>query len=286
MIQFSAKGRKKDFGDLGDDSSDGSDSISPGSVSSGLTSGFDFSTPSFTSTSTASGSTAATPSSGTKGSSSSGSGSSSSSNPLTSLAGGLLGTSGVCGSCGSAANTAANNEKAALAAKYPLQTCTTPPTAACTAFNAQQTALQNQEFNAWQAAQDLQTGATLSASDKTALSSVNVLASNFMATHPQYANMTLAQIFAADPTDFDAIYAQMQQQYPLLQGIDPATALAMSPAISGMTLQQLVTRTANLSAGATSPLASTSGGGGTMTVALLAAVAAGVLLFIKGRSNN
>lgn len=164
-------------------------------------------------------------------------------------AGGVTGSMGSMCGCANADAAAAANKKAQLAQQYPQQSCGTPPNPACVASNAQMQALSDNEFTAWQKAQDAQTAASLSPTDKANFAAVNVAATKLLAMDPDSGNMTLSQIETTYPGDFAQVYSMLQAQFPFLQNVPAATALAMNPSMANMTLNQLIQRTATLSQG-------------------------------------
>lgn len=192
--------------------------------------------------------------------------------------GGGLGS--LCG-CANKDKQAEDAKKQELSQKYPLRDCGPTPTQECITFNQQQLARQKAEYDAWQAAKDAQVGAALPVSDKQNFATVNALARQLKAQHPETGSMTLAQIYKTYPDDFDKIYAQLQQVYPFLKNIDPATALAMNPDIANMTLDQLITKTAALSGGLSGVVSGSKAGGGAALGILALAAGAAILLFKK-----
>lgn len=197
--------------------------------------------------------------------------------PTTSMITQALGS--LC-DCANKDKDAEAKKKAELQKKYPLRDCGPNPTAACTAYNEQMKKLQDQEFTAWQAAKDAQTGAALPPSDQQRFAFVSTLAKQLKAAHPEAGSMTLSQIYKTYPDDFDRIYEQLKQQFPFLKNLDPATALAMNPGIAGMTLDQLIAKTSALSNGLAG---SSSGSSSAAGIGMLAAAGAAVLLLLKLR---
>lgn len=163
------------------------------------------------------------------------------------VAGGPAGGS-MCGACGSANQQAKNNQKAAMAQKYPILTCL-PGDSACEAYNAKQLGMQQAGYDSWYKSYTTQVSAQMSPQDKQRLAAVAQLAQQMKKLHPDTANMTLSQAAAAYPADFQAAYAQVQTQYPFLQGIDYKTALAMSPAIANQTLDSIISDATAMSSG-------------------------------------
>lgn len=214
---------------------------------------------------------------GTGGSSSSGSKSGGSSSG-SSGSGGITGSLGSMCGCASNDAAAAAAKKAQLAQQYPQQNCGTTPVAACTAANAQMQALSDSEFAAWQQAQDATTAANLSPTDKANFATINSLAQALLVQDPPAGAMTLNQIETTYPNDFAAVYTALQAQFPFLQNVPAATALAMNPTLGAMTLNQLIQRSGTLSLG-TTPTAQT--GNSMLLIAGVGVAALGVALFSK-----
>jgi hypothetical protein len=193
--------------------------------------------------------------------------------------GGLLG-SDLCG-CANKDEEAEQAKKDELETKYPTRDCGPNPTAACTAYNAQQLASRDAEFKAWQAAKDAEVADALPMADKEKFAFAAELAKEMRARHPEAGNMKLSELYKRYPDDFDQIYAQLSTKYPILKTIDAETALAMSPAIANMTLDEIIAKTTAMSGGSRSTGSSGAGTAAGIGIGLLALV--GGFFWLKSR---
>ncbi len=184
----------------------------------------------------------------------------------------------LCG-CANKDKQAEGNKKNELQELYPTRDCGPNPSAVCTAYNLEQLRKRDAAFNDWKASKDMDTGAEMAPSDVDKIRMVNGLAKGLKAKRPDVGNMTLAQVYAKYPNDFEQIYAQIQQKYPMFKNIPAAMALAMSPALSGMTVDQLITQTDNILKGASSSGSKSGASAMGVTGGLGIAAVAGVALF-------
>lgn len=195
------------------------------------------------------------------------------------VTGGLMGSE-LCG-CANKDEEAEKAKKDELAEKYPTRDCGPNPTAACLAYNAKQITLRDQEFALWKEAKDAQVSDALPAEDKEKFAFAAELAKEMKARHPEAGSMTLSEIYKRYPDDFDAVYAKLGEKYPLLKTIDPETALAMSPSIASMTLDELIAKTTAMSGGMAG--AGGSGAGTAMGLGLGLLALVGGFFWIKSR---
>lgn len=193
----------------------------------------------------------------------------------------------ICG-CANKDNAASANKKAELAKTYPTTDCGPNPTAACTAFNAQQIATQQSEYDKWKKAQDLNTGATMPPSDLEKIALVNALGKKMLALHPDTGNMTIAQIALKYPDDFHKLYDEVKAAYPTLKNLPPETALAMGPSVASRTLNDLISQTDTILEGgqssanpASRKIASASSSSMGMIAGIGAAAIAALVLFTR-----
>jgi len=184
------------------------------------------------------------------------------------MGGGAAG-GGMCGACGSADEKAEEDKKKELVSKYPLRQCSSPPTPDCLAYNKKMTELQEQEFNSWKAAKDEAVGETMNPDERQKFGFVSQLAQKLKAAHPEAGDMTLSEIRKIYPDDFDKIYEQLKTQFPFLKAIDADTALAMSPSIAKMTLDELINKTSAISGMGAGPSRSSGMAAGVGIIALL-----------------
>ena len=195
-------------------------------------------------------------------------------------ASGLMGGD-LCG-CANKDEEAEAAKKQELTEKYPTRDCGPNPTAACLAYNAKQITLRDQEFAMWQNAKDAQVADALPMAEKEKFAFAAELAKEMKARHPEAGGMKLSEIYKRYPDDFDAIYAQLSAKYPLLKTIDAETALAMSPAIANMTLDELIAKTTAMSGGLAGP-AKSSGGGAAVGVGIGLLALVGGFFWLKSR---
>ena len=162
---------------------------------------------------------------------------------------GLFGSMGSLCDCAKKDKQAENAKKEELAKKYPYRDCGPSPTVECQQFNEYQQRKRDEEFAQWQQMKDAQVAQNMQPSDQARFAFVAALAKKLKAKHPEACSMTLYEIYKAYPEDFDATYKELQAQFPFLKNIDAATALAMNPGVSSMTLDQLITKTDAISGG-------------------------------------
>lgn len=197
-------------------------------------------------------------------------------------AAGLFGGGGSLCGCANKDKEAENAKKQELAQKYPTRDCGSNPTAECKSYNERQQSNRDKEFETWQKMKDAETANNMAPSDQARFAFVAALAKKLKAQHPEAGSMTLAQIYKTYPDDFDKAYAELQGQFPFLKNVDAATALAMNPGISSLTLDQLIAKTDAISGGrAPASVGTATNSAGIGIAAAAAAAGLGFWLFTR-----
>lgn len=201
---------------------------------------------------------------------------------MSAISGGVMGSMGSLCECAGKDKAAENAKKEELAKKYPMRDCGAHPTQECLAYNEKQQELRDKEFTSWEKMKDAEVASNMTPSDQARFAFVKELAEKLKAKHPEAGGMTLAQIYRQYPDDFDAVYKELQAQFPFLKNIDAATALAMNPGISSLTLDQLIAKTKAISGGTSSTGTKASGSGGAIAgAAVVGSMLLGLLLFTR-----